>query len=229
MDNIKEAFQKVKQDIEILKEESSSLREGLKETREKIIEMCDILNKFNKKLLLIEQDSFSTQESLLSTNSTNPSTDPQEIKGLKAKNIGISTGNKGVPTDKQTNRQTDNFASFTPKISSPNYLDPLEILNSLDSLKKELRLKFKRLTEQEILVFSTIYQLEEERGSADYKSISSKINLSESSVRDYVQRIIRKGISINKKRINNKIIHLSIDSSLKKIASLSTILTLRDL
>jgi len=80
-----------------------------------------------------------------------------------------------------------------------------------------------------MLVFSTIYQLEEEKGAADYKSLSSKLKLSESSIRDYVQRIIKKGISVEKKRINNKVIHLFIDPGLKKIAPLSTILTLRDL
>jgi len=79
------------------------------------------------------------------------------------------------------------------------------------------------------LVFSTIYQLEEENGFADYKSISEKINLTESSVRDYVSRIIKKGISVEKKKLNNKNIQLIISNNLKKIASLPTILQLRDL
>ena len=78
-------------------------------------------------------------------------------------------------------------------------------------------------------MFSTIYQLEEENGFADYKSISEKINLTESSVRDYVGRIIKKGISVEKKKINNKNIQLIISNNLKKIATLPTILQLRDL
>ena len=104
-----------------------------------------------------------------------------------------------------------------------------EILESLDSLKKEIRLKFKRLTEREILVFSTLYQLDEEIGYADYKTLSQRLNLTESSIRDYIGRLISKGVPVEKKKINNKNIKLNISNSLKKVASLSTILQLRNI
>ena len=107
--------------------------------------------------------------------------------------------------------------------------DAAKILDSLDSIKKEIRLKFKRLTSQEMLVFSTLYQIEEEKGSIDYKALSQRLQLTESSVRDYVGRLIKKGIPVEKKRINNKTILLSVSSNLKKITSLSTIIQLRDL
>ena len=48
-------------------------------------------------------------------------------------------------------------------------------------------------------------------------------------LRDYIGRLIKKGIPLEKKKINNKIIHLSVSKNLKKIASLSTILQLRDI
>ena len=99
----------------------------------------------------------------------------------------------------------------------------------LDNIKKEIRLKFKRLTDQEVLVFSTLYQINEETGPTDYKTIAKKLGLTESSIRDYIGRLIKKGIPVDKKRINNKIIQLSISQNLKKIASLPTILQLRDL
>ena len=145
----------------------------------------------------------------------------------------FSTGNQGVPTDKQTNRQTDKQTDqhmgkegFLPK----DHIEKAsEILDSLDNLKKEVRLKFKRLTEQEWLIFSTLYQLEEELGNVDYRALSNKLHLTESSIRDYIGRLIKKGIPVDKKRINNKNIVLSISSNLKKIASLNTILQLREL
>ena len=80
-----------------------------------------------------------------------------------------------------------------------------------------------------MLVFSTIYQLEEEKGYTDYKSISNKLNLTESSIRDYIGKLIKKGIPIDKNKVNNKNIQVSISDNLKKIASLQTILHLRDL
>lgn len=151
-----------------------------------------------------------------------------------------STGNRGVPTDKPTNRQTNQHTTQITekeakeeKISIQTKLNNLqrasEILASLDSLKKEIRLKFKRLTNQEILIFSTIYQLEEEGNLVDYPLIADTLALSESSVRDYVQKIIAKGIPIEKEKINNKKVLLNISKDLKKIASLDTILQLRDL
>ena len=125
----------------------------------------------------------------------------------------FSTGNEGVPTDKQTNQQTNQQTEKT------YFGDALEILNSLDNLKKEIRNKFKRITDQEFLVFSTIYQIAEETGYADYKSLSQKLNLTESSIRDYVGRLIKKGIPVEKTKINNKMIQLSVSEKLKENCS----------
>ncbi len=104
-----------------------------------------------------------------------------------------------------------------------------DILDSLDNIKKEIRHKFKRLTDQEFSIFSSIYQLDEEKGYTTYKTLAQRLNLSESSIRDYVRRVINKGIPLEKTKINNKSIRLSISSNLKKIAKLPTIMKLRDI
>src|SRR3989344_1291468 len=158
---------------------------------------------------------------------------------LKPINLGISIGNDGVPTNKQTNQQTDQQTKNQQKIDlslSNNppkdhnaFDDAIKIIESLDNIKKDLRLKFKKLTDQELLVFSTLYQLEEEFGYTDYKTLSKRLNLTESSIRDYIRKLLKKGISIEKIKINNKNIHLVVSKNLKKIAPLKTILQLRDL
>ncbi|MEM0465100.1 MAG: hypothetical protein QXW97_00160 [Candidatus Pacearchaeota archaeon] len=176
-------------------------------------------------------------------NTTNNPTIPQEIKGLKSKNIDFSTGNKGVTTDKQTIKQTDiptnilnesnskNVDFDFNNISIENNIKEAKVmLDSLDRLKKEIRQKFKRLTSQEMLVFSTIYQQEEEDSEENtYRKIAKKLKLSESSIRDYTLRLISKGIPIKKRKINNKKVILYISPELKKIATLSTIIKLREL
>ena len=241
MEQIKEAFYKVKQDIDFLKDEIAVLNKDLSETRKSLIEVCEILKDYSNKIQekgekeekdLIEyipahKQGFPTDKIY------NPTHNPPQEQ-LKPQNLGISIGNGGVPTDRQTDRQTDQQTNKSSYNQQNNPVESsidnaLQILDSLDNLKKELRLKFKRLTEQELLVFSTLYQFSEEEGHTNYKTLSEKLKLTESSIRDYVGRLIKKGIPVEKIKINNKTIHLSISPSLKKIASLSTILQLRDI
>ena len=230
MEPVKEAFSKVKQDIEFLKEEMTNLRKDLIETRESLIDICEILKENSKK----KEKETSTDRQMIKTNDPKTSTDNMSEKPLNAQNLGISTGNEGVPTDRQTDRQTDqqthNSSYNQEKEGEDNSIDnAIQILESLDNLKKEIRLKFKRLTEKEVLVFSTLYQCSDEKGYTDYRELSEKLKLTESSIRDYVGRLIKKGIPLDKIKINNKMIHLSISPNLKKVASLSTILKLRSI
>lgn len=241
-DKIKDAFQKVKQDIDDLKHQLSSIST-------EIYDLKIILNEIN-------MNNFNKQ--------TNQQTDIQQIplksqyiptdrlnelynyplEALKDPNSRFSTGNRGVPTNRQTNQQTDRHMNLqgkneekTPVNSQKNtqntQIDRLQLisqtLESLDSIKKELRHQFKHLTAQEMLVFSTIYQLEDEGFTVDYPIIASKLSLSESSIRDYVIKINKKHPLISKIKQNNKKVILKIPSELRQLASLQTLLTLREL
>ena len=210
MDLIKEAFKNVKEDMDFLFQELQEIKRTLSEITTQITKTP---SKFGKH----PTTNNKSIENLLS----NP---------LKTPISQFSTGNQGVPTNQQTNQQTNQH----PPISSgnkeiTNIHKVSEILNSLDELKKEVRFKFKKLTNQEMLIFSTIYQLEEEGFVVDYLTISNKLNLSEISIRDYVRKITKKGIPLNKLKENNKKIVFSIPQDLKKIASLNTIIDLREL
>jgi DNA-binding MarR family transcriptional regulator len=226
MDQIKSAFQKVKQDMDSMKEEIDILKQFLSETTLTLSEINNTI-----KDLTLQISKISTKEALsIPTNNpqnptypTNNPTDNIPFKPLKSQNIAFSTGNEGVPTNRQTDKQTNQQTEKT------YFGDALEILNSLDNIKKEIRNKFKRITDQEFLVFSTIYQMAEETEYVDYKSLSQKLNLTESSIRDYVGRLIKKGIPVEKTKINNKMIQLSISEKLKKIAPLPVIFQLREL
>ncbi len=206
-EKIKKAFQNVKQDIDSIKFTLDSLKKEI----------------FDLNSSIKSQQNISTQTPENSTISTHSSTQIDFFKPLKHQNSLISTGNEGVPTDRQTDRQTDRHK----KINTIN--EAAEILDSLDNVKKELRLKFKQLTDQEIIIFSTIYQLDEEIGFSDYKTLSKKLSLTESSIRDYVGRLIKKGVPVEKNKINNKNIYLKISENLRRVVSLPTILQLRGL
>jgi len=260
MDEVKRAFQRVKQDIAFLTHEIEYLKISLAELNLSMSEL--------KKEVTILKNSIQTpfynpnlpqkipqndpaHNAQFQTHITHSPAHNAQFPPFKVQNLSISTGNEGVPTDRQTDRQTDNtpqnevkiddlgplptqqktqrFLEKTPQQKEDSIDNAAKILDSLDSIKKEIRLKFKRLTEQEMVIFSTIYQLDEEQGSSNYQELSKKLHLTESSIRDYVQRMILKGIPIKKNKVNNKKILLSISSDLKKIATLPTILKLREL
>lgn len=234
---IKEAFENVKKDIFTLGSEVSELRKDFIELKSLVKYLDDSINDLKLQQVDLAPKTTSTHNSYSSTHpvtSTHTSTVPSEIQGLNYPNLDISSGNGGASTDRQTIRQTDNSTHFTqdsvPKSVDQHINDASEMLENLDSLKKEIRLKFKHMTTQEMLVFSTIYQLEEQGDvDVDYKKIALKLGLSQSSIRDYVQRIANKGIPIHKTKLNNKKITISISPELKKIASLNTILALREI
>lgn len=295
-EKLKEAFVKIKQDIEILSKE-------IKELKQQFFNTTEIMKYINEEIIQIKLDQAQektkeeNKENYLKTientqntanlsvemtsthpiktstypvTSTDNPTHPQEIGGLKAPNLGTSTGNEGVSTDRQTDQQTvrhilrhiisrdflpkqqkiqetqqlkQELVTTTPQKQRENVVTkeasdlPIQeqisqasnLLDSLDTLKKEIRRKFKKITRQEMTVFSTIYQLEEQKIPVDYPKLAQKLHLSESSMRDYVQRIIAKGIPILKEKLNNKKILLYISPELKKIATLDTILRLREL
>lgn len=176
-------------------------------------------------------------------------------EALKSPKIEVSTGNEGVPTHHPTIHPTNQQTLQHPLISTAKHdfsdkftqkqgenqeksikIDRIsrlqqvsEILSSLDELKKEVRIKFKRLTNQEMLIYSTIYQLDQLGLEVDYSLIAEKLNLTDTSIRDYVRKIISKGIPLDKTRENNKRILLKIPQNFKKVASLNTILELREL
>ena len=255
MDKIKESFQNVKNDMDFFYEELNQLKKELVENKVDLAEIYFILDEINKKLDKNLINHSSTHNFKNTTDSTHSSTHNHLLRASNASNQPFSNGNEGVPTDRQTDNQHENILKI--KQNNTFYstdgisLEPLRanldiqkpqahtsstpiddaaiILDSLDSLKKEIRLKFKRLTEQEITVFSTLYQIDEETGPTDYKTIASRLSLTESSIRDYIGRLIKKGIPVDKKKMNNKLILLSISENLKRVASLPTILELRDL
>ena len=198
--------------------ELKKITDDLENLRESMIEICGII---------AELKQFNVNNN--STTQTDNSTHNNHIKPLNDKYLGISIGNDGAQTDKQTNRQTDRIEKNEDIFEENSINNTDNILSSLDNIKKEIRLKFKRLTKQELLIFSKLYELDSKEDMVTYKTIANELRLSESSIRDYISRLTKKNIPIHKERINNKNIKLSISEKLRKVATLSTILNLREI
>ena len=238
---VKQAFEKVKEDIFNLGDELSSLKEEIHALKLSLVSINNKLGSLSLENSHIpskyEEYPLSTQTPIIPTHieiSTDNPTHNSTFKDLKAPNMGISIRNRGDPTDRQLDSQTDNPTHNSSKNSEKSINEHLfeasEVLASLDNIKKQIRLKFKAVTNQEMLVFSTIYQLEEQdQQPPDYKTIALKLGLSQGSIRDYVQKMLAKGIPILKTKYNNKKICLSISTELRKLATLDTLIRLRSL
>ncbi len=222
-DPLKKAFSRVKEDIFTLQSQISELAREIRELK-RTLSPTD------------KPTDRPTHPNLIQTEAPISPTNPQE-NDPKTPISSISTGNGGVPTDRQTNQQTDRhiqkFAQSPIIIKDNDKISEIErvseIVSSFDSLKKDLRQKLKKLTSQEMLVFSTVYQLSEEGLTVDYPLLANKLSLTESSIRDYVLKLIKKGVPLEKSKENNKKITLTIPQDFKRIASLSTIISLREL
>ncbi len=253
MDPIKQAFGKVKDDIAFLKNQIYELKNELSQIQSSLSYLTNNSNSFSK----INKPNFSnigfdkqtdTSTDISTHNSTQNiqnstfrhinstqypvSTDNYSFKAPKSQNFNTSTRNQGVSTDRQTDRQTDTSTGnkgVLDKKSSHNVGNTSLVLNQLDSIKKDLRFKIKRLTSQEMVVFSFIYQHEDQGFVVDYSSVSQNLKISQSSIRDYVQRIINKGIPLSKEKINNKKVILHVPEELRRLASLDTLISLREI
>ena len=215
MNPIKEAFSKIKEDIQFLKNEILQLKLQIKHIQT------------NPTHIPAQITQPTDQQTHIQTNPTHI----LSIESPYHQNSSTSIRNKGVPTNRQTNQPTDQQThNVNQNTYSSEFKQVSNILESLDNIKKGIRLKFKRLTPQEMLVFSTLYILEEQNNAEiTYCALANQINLSESSIRDYINKLIKKGIPIKKTRQNNKTILLKISQDLKNVATLSTIQNLRKL
>ncbi len=178
-DPIREAFSKVKEEISDLKTQIGSLTKIITEIKRDLLQTdrpTDIQTDNQT------QPSPEQAQTQATPTDKEDQTDNYALNTLKEQDFNTSIGNGRVPTDRQTDQQTDTstkrFVLINDWRKTNTRVEKVaEILSSLDSLKKELRTQFKRLTAQEMLVFSTIYQLTDEGFSVDYSLLSKKLNL----------------------------------------------------
>lgn len=171
-------------------ENTSDFKENVKnafsKVKEEILELRNYLKENNELLLEISKRLTFLEEKKAQIMFDNIKED---------KNKSISNGNHGDLSNKQ--QQAAALSNTQQHI----------ILNENNQNQdfKELKVKFKRLTDRELSVFMTIYELEEESGfgGVSYKDIAKRLNLSESAIRAYLMYLFNKEMPIGKKKLLN--------------------------
>lgn len=98
-----------------------------------------------------------------------------------------------------------------------------KIEHIVNNYKQILIKRFKALTKKEFEIFALIYSLQQNGLKISYKSLAEKTGLAPSSVRDLVNRLIIKGIPIQKETYHGKEVFLSIPNEILKISSLEAL------
>lgn len=134
------------------------------------------------------------------------------IKPSKSQIQEISSGNEGV--------QSINHSTITQQSLTNHSLTNHSILSkdtpniSLNRVED----RFKSITNQEFLVFLTVYNLEEQLGRGiTYDDVSSRLSLTTSCIRSYVSSILKKGIPIVKFKANNRTTNLKINPHFRSL------------
>ena len=232
-DQIKEAFSKVKEDIKSLEDYLNYIISEIALLRTELEGLKNLKNQQqNKEKSTPTSERITPAETLQRPAEEISPQNKTPFQASKPPNTDISIGNRGVPADRQTNQQTDRQTEKSTQSTEERQTGSIqkvsEILDSLDVLKKEIRAQIKKLTRQEMLIFTLIYQLEEQGHDVDYSLLASKSKLTESSIRDYTQKLLKKGAPLEKTKENNKKVTLKINQGFKKIAPLNLLLTLQN-
>ena len=127
-------------------------------------------------------------------------------------NDKISTGNEGV-LNKQTNKQT--VKQTNKQLNKQTIIDQT---GEISKFQLNIEEYFRTLTKQELLVFLTIYQLEEELNrKIKFSDISSRLKLSESCIRGYIKRLLQKGMPLIRTKIKYKIVLISLSPGFRDL------------
>ncbi len=103
----------------------------------------------------------------------------------------------------------------------------IKIRQPLSEIKKELEKRFRSLTDREFSVFMAVYHLEERLPDVHYTDVAKMLNISEMTIRGYVNTLISKKIPLEKHRMYNKKVFLMISKEFRELNLASFLLTLR--
>ena len=214
-DQLKIAFYKVKQDITYLSEELNILKDKLKEQKNEIKDLINEIKSLNTTILDLK-NNIST-----GNNGVN-----QSINHLINQSIINQSDNHlnmpemPINTDKPQNKGREEAnQSFNQSINqqSTNHLINQIQERQLKGVTEEINKVFSSLSKQELKLFLTIYQLEDDGIGVSYKAISLKMQLSEHCIRSHLSSLLRKNTPIVKKRMNNHTNLLSISKEFRAL------------
>ena len=215
---IKQAFSKVKEDIFFIKNHLKELENKIKDQTQ---ENEGLFKKINDVYEVIKgiKDSSTGNEGV--KQSINQSLSNQSIIKQSINQSSTSepvNGNNSVYNEEQGNegvKQLSNHLSTNQSINQSLSNQSQDREEQIKKVTNKLNTAFLTLSKQELKLFLTIYQLEDENIIPTYKNISQKMQLSESCLRAHLSSLLRKNIPLHKTYFNNRIVQVSVSKEFR--------------
>ena len=211
-DKIKKSFSKVKEDIESLKTQLNEVKS--------LIEVLSKKDIFSKKSEEKDIKVPSTPEEVSSTGNQGVYTDIHSfIHSFDRHSTDIHSTDTQQTEDIQQTNQNQLQNPINQQIGLTNLQNTQQTNVSWSSFNlKQIDSLFLTLTKQEFITFITIFQLEEDiKRGISYLELSRHMSLSEGCIRTYVSQMLKKGIPLQKIRLNNKLTLLLIEKEFKAL------------
>ncbi len=206
-ENIKNSFSKVKEDIELIKKE-------LMRQNEELIKLYSALNEL-KGLVSIGNEGVrqtDRQTDRQTSRQTDRQTDEQPKSVKKPLNLNKTDNNQNPLFKNQTIKQASNQADRQTDEQTDRQTDE-NIKRATDNLNK----LFSSFTKQELKVFLAVYQLEDEGIPPTYENLSSRIELSQSHLRDHINTLLIKNMPLTKSYSKKPIVMFTIDKGFRAL------------
>ena len=119
-----------------------------------------------------------------------------------------SNGNEGVNNNHQQSSTMNNNEQHTTTQTK-------EYILAHNELSQILKSSFQSLTDREFSVFVAIVELTKSLPEVTYTDLANKLNISEPTIRNVVNRLISKKIPLQKNRFFNKKVSLSLSKDIQ--------------
>lgn len=229
-DKVKSSFEKVKEEMSSLEKQLNELKEEIRALKESLKQEISNRNQPMIKPNLYSDFSIGNQGVPTNQPTAEPTfrTPSLPVDDIQYKNSRTSAH---FPTDNPTHLPhiREKVQQINPEESrKANETNLNDLSKLLETLKSDMKRKFKSLTKQEFYIFSLLYSVDKTQNNTTYQDLAVRAGLTPSSVRDYVQRMIKKGIPVIKEKQNNKVIVLKLPLELKNLATLDNLMRLRE-
>jgi DNA-binding MarR family transcriptional regulator len=201
-------------------EEEGTFREKI---RNSFFNVKNDISNLSNSLKNIEEEAKEEKNSILALNSQFEllKEDLVEIKSILTDLKSPSIGNKGVINNHQQSSTVNSQQSSTVNSQQSS------THQNLEALEEDFSKLFKNLTDREFSVFMAIYELEKQFNETNYSQIANRLNLTETTVRGTVNRLISKNLPVSKERLFNSKTSLSLKKDFHNLNLLSKLVRLR--